>query len=231
MRRAGLAAVGVCMLFAACGGTSDESSDASDTVVTSEVADTVAATAVVAPATVADSTTTTSTATTSTTAATTLAPTTTLSPEQAAIAAAEAAVVKAFDARTAALADPTNPDARRVLGDAWSGYSLPAILDQVDEFASGGMVLRISTDPVSFVRVVGESAVVEPGRIDVAFCRLDSNVIVLDERVAGVEAIIDDSTTTRIWHGAVVLEDGRWRLDGAEIQAEAEGEVGCEELQ
>jgi hypothetical protein len=92
-------------------------------------------------------------------------------------------------------------------------------------------VLKISSDPVAFVRVVGESVVIGPERIDVTFCRLDSNVIVLAESIGGVEAIIDDQVVTRIWEGAILLEKGEWRLAGADITAEADGEARCDELQ
>ena len=72
--------------------------------------------------------------------------------------------------------------------------------------------MKISTDPVAFVRVVGESVVVDPARIDVTYCKLDSNIIVLEETFGGVEAIIDDDVLTP----REVLDDGSARATGVQ---------------
>ena len=209
------------MLFTACGGASDEPGDAVDAV---------AATTSAPTTTVAETTTTTSTTTTSTTTTTTLAPTTTLSPEQEAIAAAEQAVVKAFEAKTAALVDPEGAESRRVVSETWTEPSLSGVVAQLDRFVRDGLALRISEDPRSFVDVVGPSVLVSPEQVDLTFCRLDANVVVLDELVGGVEAVVDDVVTTRIWRGTVLLEEKLWRFSGAVVEAEADGAVECEEL-
>jgi hypothetical protein len=146
------------------------------------------------------------------------------------IAAAEAALIKAFEAKSAALTDPGSLAARDELARFWTKSAVPSITTQLDDFVADGMLLRISTDPVAFVMVVGESTIIGPERIDVTFCRLDSNIIVMAESIGGVEVVVDDIVTTRIWRGAMIFEDGLWRLAGAEITAEVDGEVGCDEL-
>jgi hypothetical protein len=212
------------MLFAACGSGSDEPGDAVDTAPTT----TAGVTTTTTVETTTTSTTTTSTSTS--TSSTTLAPTTTLSPEQQAIAAAEEALVKAFEAKTAALVDPAGVESRRVVSETWTEPSLSGVVAQLDMFVRDGLALRISEDPQSFVEVVGTRVLVSPEQVDLTFCRLDVNVVVLDELVGGIEAVVDDVVTTRIWRGTVLLEEELWRFSGAVVEAEADGEVECEEL-
>jgi hypothetical protein len=66
--------------------------------------------------------------------------------------------------------------------------------------------------------------------VEVTYCRLDSDVIVMLERVGHLEVVVDDDVFTRIWKGSVERVDDAWRLSGAAIVAEADGEVPCEQL-
>ena len=159
---------------------------------------------------------------------TTVAPTTTLSPEQEAIAAAEEAVVNAFDARTAALVDPANPDLREDLANYWTESAIPTLLAQMDDFVENSKVLVINDDPEAFLVILDGSVQVAPDRIDVPFCRLDSNIIVV--RLEGIDAVLDDGVATERWTAAVVVADGAWKVLGAEVLNEADGEVECGEL-
>ena len=212
--------VGACVLLAACGGGSDDSDGAAETGATPPAT------------TVAETTTsTTSTSTTSTTTTTsTLAPTTTSSPEQLSIAEAEQALVKAINALTDASVDPSNPDLRAEIDRYWTEPSRSAVLAGLDQLVADGARLRLSHDPVSSVQVIGNSALDSPGRVKLTYCRIDSDVIVLDEPVGGVEVVIDDNVFTRLWRGVVLNVDDEWRFSGADIVAEADGEVSCDDM-
>jgi hypothetical protein len=230
--------VGACAVLAACGGGGSSgstgslassgssappgsSTDPPATTVPEPVETTV-------PASTSSPTTSTTSTTTSTT--TTLAPTTTLSEEQASIAAAEEALVAAFEAKSEALANPSDDSLRARVSSLWTEPSLSSVLTQLDQFVSDGLILRISTDPVAFVDIVGQSTQVAPDRVAVTYCRLDSNVITMAEPLGDLEVVVDDSVTTRIWRGVMLLADGSWRFSGAEVVAESDGAVACEQL-
>jgi hypothetical protein len=226
--------VGACAVLAACGGGgssgSTVSSASSGSSAPSGSSTDPPATTVPEPVetTVPASTSATTTSTTSTT--TTLAPTTTLSEEQASIAAAERTVVDAIDALTAASVDPSDPSLRERIKDLWADPSRTSVLAVLDELLAEGMVLQLNNDPASNVQVVGESTLLDRDHVEVTYCRLDSDVIVMLERVGDLEVVVDDDVFTRIWKGSVERVDDAWRLSGAAIVAEADGEVPCEQL-
>jgi hypothetical protein len=151
-----------------------------------------------------------------------------LSPEQVSIAAAEAALIKAFEARTAALTDPSNAELREELQKYWTEAATPTVLAQLDEFVRDSKVLVLNENPEAFLDVLPGSEQVAPDRVDVTFCRLNSNIIVV--RLDGVEAVLNDITTTERWTAAVLSVDGVWKVAGVDLQSDADGEVECDEL-
>jgi hypothetical protein len=153
-----------------------------------------------------------------------------LSPEQVSIAAAEAALINAINALTDASVEPGDQDLREEIDRYWTEPARSPILAALDELAADGMKLRLSEEPVSSVEVVDDSSLYSPGRVELAYCRLDSDVVVMAEPAGGVEVIIDDNVFTRLWRGVVLYVDDEWRFSGADIVAEADGEVSCDDL-
>jgi hypothetical protein len=144
------------------------------------------------------------------------------------IAAAEAALVNAFETHTAALTDPSNAELRAELERYWTQSATPTVLAQLDEFVRDSKVLVLNENPEAFLDVLPGSEQVAPDRVDVPFCRLNSNIIVV--RLDAIDAVLNDITTTERWTAAVVFVDGAWKVAGADLLRDADGEVECDEL-
>jgi hypothetical protein len=151
-----------------------------------------------------------------------------LSPEQLSIAAAEHALVDAFEARTEALADPSNAELRAELEKYWTQSAIPTLFAQLDQFVRDSKVLVLNENPEAFLDVLDGSERITPDRVDVPFCRLNSNIIVV--QLAGIEAVLNDVTTTEWWTAVVLSVGGTWKVAGVDLLSDADGEVECDEF-
>lgn len=191
-----------------------------------------------APTTTASTTSTTSTSTTttsSTTTTTTRPPTTESTPPtteprdeiQEVIDGFQAAW-RAFDA---AKLDPTNDatvDAARAL---FSGDSLAALNERVEQFRNENLRGVTNPDVPARADVYQDSVTIQGDVATLLVCDVNSNMLVeVGAAPDGSDAIVNDDIVARLIDTTMIRSSGGWLLAGGTTTAEYFGQDRCEEM-
>ena len=133
----------------------------------------------------------------------------------------EADLNEAEGALFGAFADPSNPEARRVLGDYFGGGAYDGFLGRLDDLVASGRLARQADDLPSSTTVY-EVMSSDGTKATISRCRIDAGVVYeLDS--AGREIIVDDSVIKFVTLSEVELVNGIWRLNGGTpVSQEAE---------
>jgi hypothetical protein len=168
-----------------------------------------------------------------TTAATTTsdAPTTTVDPAAALADLIKQTRLAAEEARSAALADPSNADLRTAIANFRTGGALARAIATLDDLVANGQVVR--RNPANPTTITFEGKLQLPAGPDGAEahlieCRVDSDVLYeVGTGPNGTDVLINDTVIAERLRTRYVLEGGTWKIEGGEQLGSWTGASTC----